>query len=87
MTRVKSFIQRRPVLVYYILTFAISWSLFLLVGGSDFIQGQDWEDNPVFVLAVMAMLTGPTIASLLLTWLLSGRAGLRELVRTSDTAS
>jgi membrane protease YdiL (CAAX protease family) len=80
MTSIKAFITRRPVLAYYILTFAISWTLFLIVGGSDFIQADDWEDNPAFILAVLSMLTGPAIAGLLLTALLSGRPGLRELL-------
>jgi hypothetical protein len=78
-TTIRGFIYRRPVLSYYILTFAISWSLFLLVGGSDLVSGADWEDNPAFVLAVLAMLTGPAIAGLTLTALLSRRTGRREL--------
>ena len=80
MIRIRRFIYGRPVLSYYVLTFAISWSLFLLVGGSDLVSGADWEDNPAFVLAVLAMLTGPAIAGVLLTGVLSGRAGLRELI-------
>jgi membrane protease YdiL (CAAX protease family) len=79
MASLKATIQQRPVLAYYILTFLISWSLFLLIGGSDLVSGADWEDNPAFVLAVLVMLTGPAIAGLLLTSLLSGRTGLREL--------
>lgn len=73
------FIRRRPVLTYYSLTFAISWSFFLIVGGPGFSMGVPWQSDPRFVPAVLAMLTGPTIAGLLLTGLLTGRAGFREL--------
>jgi membrane protease YdiL (CAAX protease family) len=79
MTGVDNFIQKRPVLTYYFLTFAISWGLFLLVGGRDLVAGADWDSNPRFVLAILAMLTGPAIAGLFLTWHLSGQVGLREL--------
>lgn len=74
-----AFIKRRPVLSYYVFTFAISWSLFLLVGGPGFFAGISWQTDPRFVPAVLAMLTGPTIAGLLLTGLITGRAGFREL--------
>jgi membrane protease YdiL (CAAX protease family) len=80
MTTVKAFVIRFPVLVFYVLAFAISWSLFLLIGGPGLYSGTDWQSEPRFVLAVMGMLTGPTIASVLLTMLLSGRAGLRDLL-------
>lgn len=73
------FIRRHQVLTYYILTFAISWSFFLVVGGPGLFAGAYWQSDPRFLPAVLAMLTGPTIAGLLLTGLLTGRAGLREL--------
>lgn len=79
MATVRRLADERPVLAFYVLTFAISWGLFLAVGGSDLVSGAGWEDNPAFVLAVLSMLTGPAIAGVLLTALLSGRAGLREL--------
>jgi membrane protease YdiL (CAAX protease family) len=80
MTIITAFIKRHAVPTYYALTFAISWGLFLLVGGPGFYSGTSYQSDPLFPLAILAMLTGPTIASLLLTGLLSGRAGLRELL-------
>src|SRR5688572_18504005 len=77
----RDFVRRHPVLAFYLLTFTVSWSLFLLVGGSDFTQGADWESNATFGLAILAMLTGPTIASLLLTWREGGRLALKHLTR------
>jgi membrane protease YdiL (CAAX protease family) len=80
MTPIKAIVKRFPVLAFYVLTFAISWSLFLLIGGPGLYSGADWQSDPRFVLAVMGMLTGPTISSVLVTMLLSGREGLRDLL-------
>jgi membrane protease YdiL (CAAX protease family) len=73
-------IERRPVLSYFALTFAISWGGFLLVGGPSFFAGTNWQTDPTFQLALAALLVGPPAASILLTWLVDGRAGLRELL-------
>jgi len=79
MTNHLPFIKWYPVIIYYILTFAISFGGFLLVGSSGLFAGTNWETDPSFQIAVLAMLTGPPIASILLTILLSGKPGLREL--------
>ena len=63
-------IRRHPVPAYYLLTFAISW------GGIAAIQGV----GPVpMAVAVTAGPLGPAAACVLLTWLLHGKAGLRQL--------
>lgn len=72
-------IRERPVLAYFIVTFIVSWSLLLLIGGYDLFSGVDWDQSSLFGLAIIAMLTGPTVASLVLTWRLAGRTGIREL--------
>jgi membrane protease YdiL (CAAX protease family) len=74
------FIKRHPVLTYYILTFAISWGAFALVVGPDGFLGTEEKFDTVLPLAVMAMLIGPSVAGILLTGLVSGRAGIRELL-------
>src|SRR5437763_5521290 len=80
MTTIKSFIKLHPVLTYYVLTFAISWGGMLLVGGRGLFAGTNWQTDPLFQLAVLALLVGPPIAGLLLTGLVDGRAGDRELL-------
>ncbi|RIK34390.1 MAG: hypothetical protein DCC55_33155 [Chloroflexi bacterium] len=80
MTTVRAFIQRHPVLTYYVLTFAISWGGMLAVvgvgaGGFSITPEQLQALIPY---AVPAMLVGPAVAGLLLTGLVDGRAGLRE---------
>lgn len=69
----------RPVLVYYVVAFAISWGGFLLAGGPGLLTGTDWERDPSFLAAVQLMLAGPPVAGLVLTALVAGRAGLRDL--------
>jgi uncharacterized protein len=80
MTNIWAFIKGHPVLTYYVLTFAISWGGFLLVGGPGFFAGTNWQSDPLFLFAVLVMVAGPTVAGLLLTGLVDGRAGLRELL-------
>jgi hypothetical protein len=41
-----------PVGAYFALTFAISWSEFLLVGGRGLLSGTDWQTDPRFPVAV-----------------------------------
>lgn len=69
---------RRPITSYFLLTFAISWSAALAVVAPKLIHG-----GPVpklsGILMFPAMLLGPVVSSLLLTCLLDGAAGIRNL--------
>ena len=76
-----SFTHRHPVLTYYILTFALSWGALLLVGGRGFLEGADWQTDPRFLPAILAMIAGPAIAGLLMIGALDGKPGYRELLR------
>jgi len=80
MTTMNAFVRARPVLSYYALTFAISWGGFLLVGAPGLLAGTSWQTDSRFPLAVLAMLAGPPVSGLLLTALVAGMAGLRELL-------
>jgi membrane protease YdiL (CAAX protease family) len=80
MTTIRDFIKRHALLTYYALVFVISWGGFLLVGGAGFFSGTHWQTDPLFQLAVTAMLAGPPVAGLLLTGLVYGRAGFRDLL-------
>jgi hypothetical protein len=78
MSTIKTFIKRHPVLTYFALTFALSWGcMLLLIGGSGGIAGTSEQTDP---LVYLAMLVGPSITGLLLTGLVDGRAGFRELL-------
>lgn len=65
-----SFIRRHPVSAYYALTFVISWGLIGAVTGV--------APVPMAVALSLGPL-GPAAASIILTSLLEGKAGLREL--------
>jgi membrane protease YdiL (CAAX protease family) len=80
-TSFQSFIKKHPVLTYYVLTFAISWGVVLLViGGSDGIPGTSSQSPRLLAFQVAALYAGPAVAGLLLTGLVSGRAGFRKLL-------
>ena len=72
-----TFIRKRPLLAYYVLTFALSWGGFLLVVGPGSLVNTNWQAQGKFLAAVLVMLAGPSIAGLLLTGLVDGRAGYR----------
>jgi membrane protease YdiL (CAAX protease family) len=80
MATVKAFIESHPVLTYFVLTFAISWGCILMVVGPGGIPMTTEQLKTVGPLVYMATLTGPSVAGLLLTGLIDGRAGFRELL-------
>lgn len=79
MVIIKSFIKRHQVLTYYVLTFAISWGAIFTALGSNGIPATREQFNLVLPVAIMAMLIGPSAASILLTGIIDGRAGFGEL--------
>jgi membrane protease YdiL (CAAX protease family) len=79
MSTIQDFIKRHALVTYYALVFVISWGGFLLLGGPNFFLGTDWQTDPLFQLAVTAMLAGPPVAGLLMTGLAYGRRGFRDL--------
>ncbi len=79
-TSFQAFIKRHPV-TYYALAFAISWGVVLLViGGPGGIPGTSGQITRLLPPAVAASYAGPAVAGLLLTGLVSGGAGFRELL-------
>jgi membrane protease YdiL (CAAX protease family) len=80
MSNVPAFITKHPVLTYFALAFGISWvgGLFVLgPGGIPTTIERLMTMGPVMY---VAMLAGPSVAGLLMTSLVSGRAGLREVL-------
>jgi len=76
---IKSLIQKHPVIAYYILTFAISWGVCLaLVGPGGFLSTS--STSPKFMLVITLGLLGPLVAGILLTGVVDGTAGLRDLL-------
>jgi uncharacterized protein len=74
-------LQRHPVTAYFVLVFALSWGILLpVIGGPLSASGNDWMANPLFLLAIVAGPLAPGVAGVLLTGLLDGRVGYRELL-------
>ena len=69
-----------PGATYFALTFAVSWAGVLLVVGPGGIPGTVERFMTVGPVMYLAMLAGPSVAGLLMTGLVSGRAGFRELL-------
>lgn len=80
MTAMKTFIKQYAVLTYFILTFVITWGgMVMVVGPSGFpITAAQFETAGPLV--YLAMLVGPSVAGILMTALVQGKAGLRELL-------
>jgi membrane protease YdiL (CAAX protease family) len=74
------FIGRHPVLTYFALVFVISWGGgFLILGPEGLpLDAEEFENLPA--LLYVAMLGGPSVAGVLLTGLVDGRRGLRDLL-------
>jgi membrane protease YdiL (CAAX protease family) len=69
------------VLTYFALAFAISWGgVLLVIGGPGGIPASPEQAARLFPFAFVAMLPGPSVAGLLMTGLIHGRAGLRALL-------
>jgi membrane protease YdiL (CAAX protease family) len=80
MTTIKAFIQRYSVLTYFVLTFLFTWGCMALAVYPDGFPITEEKFETAGALVYVAMLIGPSGAGLLLTGLLDGRAGFRELL-------
>jgi membrane protease YdiL (CAAX protease family) len=73
-------IRRHPVLTFYVLTFAISWGGILVVVGHGGVPGNPAQLAKMIPVLIVAMLAGPATASILVTGVVYGRAGYRDLL-------
>lgn len=80
MSTIETFIKQHPLLTFYALAFALSWGgILAVVGGPSGYPGTPEHVEQLFLLVMLAWLAGPSVASILVTGLVDGRAGLREL--------
>jgi hypothetical protein len=80
MKTIKALVKSHPLLSYFALAFAISWGgVLLVIGGPGGIPATAEQFERLVPFAIPVMIIGPAVAGLLLTGLVSGRAGLREL--------
>jgi membrane protease YdiL (CAAX protease family) len=76
---ISGFIKRYQVLIYFILVFVISWGGILLIVGPGGLPTTAERLESLGMAVYMAMLAGPGLAGILLTGLVHGRKGFREL--------
>src|SRR5215207_1802898 len=80
MTTIRAFTKRHSLLSFYALAFAITWGgLIMVVGGPSEILGTPEALDTRFALVILAWLAGPSVASILMTGLVYGREGFRNL--------
>src|SRR5215204_5764999 len=81
MATIKAFVKGHPLLTYFALVFAISWGGVLIVVGPGGLPAANKEQyETLFPSAILAMVAGPSVAGILLTGLVHGKAGLREFL-------
>ena len=80
MTAFMAFVKRYAVLLYFVLTFVISFCGILIVAGPGAFLGTAQEGDVLDPSLYLAMLLGPSIAGVLMTGLVGGRAGLHDLL-------
>jgi membrane protease YdiL (CAAX protease family) len=79
MMTLSAFIKRRPLTMYFVLTFAISWGALLIMIGTSGMPSSKEQLDAQLPFAILAMLGGPSIAGLLLIGRVRGKSGFRDL--------
>lgn len=74
----RSLIHRYPITSYFVLAYLISWGGSFAIGGPKFLRGDPLDANDALYMG-LPMLAGPFIAGTLLTCLVDGKAGFRNL--------
>lgn len=80
MSTVKAFIKKHAVLTYFTLTFAISWGGMLILGAPHGMPTTSEQFEKLYPIVFLPYLLGPVISSILLTGIVDGKAGFRDLL-------
>jgi len=76
--KIRDYVRHHPVGVYFWAAFIISWAGSLLTEGPTFLRGDAVELQDLLVIGIV-VLAGPCLAGLAMSYLVDGRAGLRDL--------
>jgi len=78
----KAFLERHAVSTYIALTHVLSWAgVFAVLSGRAHVLATPDEFNRLLPFAALTLAAGPTVAGLLMTGILSGVQGFREMLR------
>ncbi len=72
--------RRHPLLTFFIIAFAISFAGILLIVWLGNVQGSVDPTDQRFLLMMLAWLAGPSVGSIIMTGVVSGRSGYRDLL-------
>ncbi|RDU24923.1 CPBP family glutamic-type intramembrane protease [Anaerosacchariphilus polymeriproducens] len=75
-------IKRFPIVTYMLLTFLISWSGLLIILGIDVFTGKAEILENEMPLLFLAMCAGPSVAGLLMIYVMDGRSGITALFKS-----
>ena len=78
-TRSRTLVQRHPVLAFFVLTFAISWLAAAIIAAPRLARGEALSQTSG-LLMFPVMLLGPSISGLVMTRIINGRSGTRDLL-------
>jgi membrane protease YdiL (CAAX protease family) len=76
----QAFVERHPLLAFFAIAFAISFAGILLVVALGGVRGAVVPTDRRFMLMMLAWLAGPSVAGVVMTGLVSGRSGYRDLL-------
>lgn len=76
--KITSLLQRYPVSSYFVLAYLISWGGSFAIGGPNFLRGEPLDSEDAMLMG-LPMLAGPFIAGIVMTYLVAGKTGLRDL--------
>ena len=74
----KQYIKRHPVASYFLMAFGIAWVGSILVAGPKYFRGESIEASDSGLMAI-AMLGAPIVSGILMTSIVNGRQGLKDL--------
>jgi len=74
-----NFIKKNPVLSYFALTFIISWGGVYLFGSPYGMPANAEQFQKLWTAVVLPYFLGPTLAGLIMTGIMGGRMGFRQL--------
>lgn len=75
---IRSWIQKHPLLAYFLITYLISWGASLVILGPVFSGGA--TSGPAgAVIALFGMMSGPMLSGLICTRVVDGKPGMQEL--------
>jgi CAAX protease family protein len=80
MKAIQALAVRHPVVAYFVLTFAISWSgVLMVISGSGGLSTPSPTGDPRFIYALVAMLAGPSLSGLVLMRIVHGKNAWRSV--------